>query len=102
MRLKIIFRSLLNHLIIRSRSGRFQKNELKRLILPTERLIGASLQHDPLNPLEISLRMTILIKMSVNSVITMKLKMKKLVYAGLKLVKIISIPWIRQLAAILR
>jgi hypothetical protein len=92
MRLKIIFRSLLNYLVIRSRSGRFQKNELKRLTSLTERLIGVSLQYDPLNPLEISLRITILVKISIDSVMTMKLRIKKLIYAGLESVRAISIP----------
>ena len=102
MRLKIIFRNLLNHLIIRPRSGRLQKDKLKRLIPLTERLISANIQHDSLNPLETPLRITVLIRISVNSVMTIKLRMKKLIYTGLKLVKAILIPWIQQLAAILK
>jgi hypothetical protein len=72
--------------------GRLQKDELRRLTPPTERLIGASLQHDSLNPLEIFLRMTVLVRMSVDSVMTIKLRMKKLVCTGLELVKATSIP----------
>jgi hypothetical protein len=47
---------------------------------------------DPANPLETPLRMTVLVRMSVDSVMTMKLRIKKLVYAGLESVRATLIP----------
>ena len=91
---KTIFLSLLNYLINRSRNGRSRRNELKKSTRFIEHLAGA-------NPLEIFLRMTVLIAKSVNSAITIKLIIKIFIRAGLTSIRITLTSWKQQSTTIL-